>query len=350
MKLRSSVVFGALLAALGACAAPAPSSAPKAVPVPPAVSAADLKNVTLRIGDQTGSSEQVLLQAAGLLDNIPYHVQWSTFTSGPPLLEAANANAVDVGQVGDTPPIFSAAANGWIDIVGALRSTVGDALLVPGDSPIHTLADLRGKTIAVAKGSSANGTLLNTLAKAKLKPGDVTLSYLQPADAYGAFSQHQIAAWAIWDPYVTEATLSLGARELVSGADALNGSGLAAGTQLSNGYTFQVANRQSLSNPGLNTAIQDYVARVAKADLWAKAHPDQWASAYAKETGVPPNVATVAVPRIVLSPIPIDDSVVASEQSLADAFTAAGQLPGKVTMAAFVDRRYNDEIKPLAGS
>lgn len=352
MKSHSLLVLGAVIAglSLSACGAPATSSASQAVPVPPVVSAADLSNVTLRIGDQKGSSEQVLLQAAGLLNNIPYHVQWSTFTSGPPLLEAANANAVDVGQVGNTPPIFSAAAGGRIDIVGALRSTVGDALLVPEDSPIHTLADLRGKTIAVAKGSSANGTLLGTLTKANLKPSDVALSYLQPADAYAAFSQHQVAAWAIWDPYVSEATHNLGARELISGADALDGTGLATGTPPSNGYTFQVANRQSLTNPGLNTAIQDYVARVAKADLWAKTHPDQWASAYAQETGIPLNIATVAVPRLVLSPIPINDSVVASEQTLANTFTTAGQLPGKVNMAAFIDRRYNNEITPLAGN
>lgn len=351
MRLRS-LAIGAVIAVLGlsACGAPATSSAPNAVPVPPSVSAQDLKNVTLRIGDQKGSSEQVLLQAAGLLDDIPYHIQWSTFTSGPPMLEAANANAVDVGQVGNTPPIFSAAANGQIDIVGALRSPVGDVVLVPKDSPIRSLADLRGKTIAVAKGSSANGTLLNTLAKAGLKPGDVNLSYLQPADAYGAFSQNQVAAWAIWDPYVTEATFNLGARELVGGADSLNGTGLAGGTPLSNGYTFQVASRKSLADPGVNAAIQDYVARVAKADLWAKSHPDQWAASYAKDSGVPLNIATAAVPQIVLSPIQIDDSVVNSEQKLADAFTAAGQLPAKVDVAAFVDRRYNNEIKPLAGS
>lgn len=349
MTLRSLLALGIAGLALGlsACGTAPAASSPGKASVPPSVSLAALKNVTLRIGDQKGSSEQVLLKAAGLLDSIPYHVQWSTFTSGPPMLEAVNDNAIDVGQVGNTPPIFAAAANGDIDIVGALRSTAGDAVLVPGNSPMHNLADLRGKTIAVAKGSSANGTLLNTLTRAGLKPTDVTISYLQPADAYAAFSQGSVAAWVIWDPYVSEAVLDLGARKLVSGTDAATGSGLAAGTRLSNGYTFQVANRSSLGDAGKSAAIGDYVTRIAEADLWAKTHGTEWASLYSQQTGIPPNVADLAVPNIVLSPMLIDDAVVTSEQKLADAFYSAGQLPGHVDVNAYVDRRYNGAVGPL---
>ncbi|HEX4362566.1 MAG TPA: ABC transporter substrate-binding protein [Pseudonocardia sp.] len=351
MKLRNLAPLAAVatglaaVLALAACGSPTPAAGPAAVPA--AVSPADLAGVTLRVGDQKGSSLQVLLRSAGLLDSTPYHLQWSNFTSGPPMLEAANANAIDIGQVGNTPPIFSAAANGTIDIVGALRSPVGDALLVPKGSPLTTLADLRGKTIAVAKGSSANGTLFNTLTKAGLKHTDVTLSYLQPSDAYAAFNQGSLAAWAVWEPYVAEAVQSLGARELVSGADALNGTGLAGGTALSNGYSLQVANRASLADAGKNSAIQDYVVRVDKAYLWAKSHPDEWATIYTQQTGIPLSTAKVAVPRLSLSPVAVDDALVASEQQLADAFTSAGQLPGKVDIAGFVDRRYNSVVGPL---
>ncbi|HET6499830.1 MAG TPA: ABC transporter substrate-binding protein [Amycolatopsis sp.] len=354
MKARKRIALGAGAAAvvlgLTACGNAPATTGPAAVAVPAAVSPAQLAAVTLKIGDQKGSSEQVLLQAAGLLDDIPYHVQWSTFTSGPPMLEAINDNAVDVGQVGNTPPIFSAAGNGNIDIVGVLRSPVGDAVLVPKDSTIHSLSDLRGRTIAVAKGSSANGTLLNTLAKAGLKPTDVTLSYLQPADAYAAFTQGSVAAWAVWEPYVTEAVQNLGGRRLVSGTDALNGTGLAGGTPLSNGYTFQVASRTSLGDAGKNAAIEDYVTRVAKADLWAKNHLDQWAEVYARQTGIPLAVAKAAVPGLTLNPIVIDNAVISSEQNLADAFTAAGQIPGQVDMGPFVDNRYNSAIAPLTGN
>jgi sulfonate transport system substrate-binding protein len=351
MKLRNLVLLGTATAALALSACGTSTSVtPAAAPVPSAVDTAQLANVTLRIGDQKGSSEQVLLRAAGLLGSVPYRVQWSTFTSGPPMLEAANDNAIDVGQVGNTPPIFSAAANGRIDIVAALRSSVGDGLLVPKNSTIHSLADLRGKTIAVAKGSSANGTLLNTLTKAGLKPTDVHITYLQPADAYAAFSQGSVAAWAIWEPYDSEAVHNLGARELVTGTDALRGAGLAGGTPLSNGLTFQVANRAALTDAGKNAAIKDYVARIVKADQWARTHLSQWTTLYAQQTGIPKEIAAVAVPKIVLTPIVIDDSVVAAEQKLADAFSTAGQLPGKVDMKSFIDSRYNDTLRPLIGN
>lgn len=309
----------------------------------------DLTKVTLHIGDQKAGS-RALLQAAGELKGVKYKIDWSQFTSGPPLLEAANDNAVDVGEVGNTPPIFSAAANGNIDVVGALRSSVGDSVLVPGNSAIRSLADLRGKTIAVAKGSSANGTLLNTLTKAGLKPGDVTISYLQPADAYAAFSQGSVAAWVVWDPYVTEAVANLGARQLVSGADALHGTGLAGGSPLSNGYSFLTASRAALADAGRNTALADFVTRVDKAEKWAATHLDAWAAIYAQQTGIPFATVKQAIGQIVLSPVPLDDSVVAAEQKLSDAFTAAGQLPGKVAFGSFVDRRFTAEIAPLVAA
>jgi sulfonate transport system substrate-binding protein len=346
MKSRNLTLLATATAilALSACGGAGSTTATTA-PVPKAVSAAQLAGVTLRIGDQKGSSEQVLLQAAGLLKGIPYHVRWATFTSGPPMLEAANDNAIDVGLVGNTPPIFAAAADGKIDIVAALRSSVGDSVLVPKNSPIHDLAGLRGRTIAVAKGSSANGTLLNTLSKAGLKPTDVTISYLQPADAYAAFSQGDVAAWAIWEPYVSQSVSALGARELVSGTEALNGT-----PPLSNGYTFQVANRASLADPGKNAAIADYVRRIDEAEQWATTHQARWATLYAQETGIPQAIATTAVPKLVVRPITLDKSVVAAEQKLADAFTSAGQLPGTVHVDQFVDSRYNTVIEPLTRS
>lgn len=349
MKLREVLALavvaltGALTVTACGGAADSGSVAPGPIPVPGPVSPADLAKVTLRIGDQKGTSAQVLLQASGQLTGLPYQVQWSTFTSGPPMLEAVDAGAIDVGQVGNTPPIFSAAANGAIAFVGALKSAVGDSILVPKGSAAHSVADLRGKRIAVAKGSSANGTLLNALSRAGLKPGDVTISYLQPADANAALSQGSVDAWVVWQPYVTQAIANLGARELVTGADSLSGG-------LSNGYTFQVANRSALADPGRNAAIADYAQRIAKADLWAQQHPDQWAALYAQQTGIPLDVAKQAVPGLVLNPLLIDDGVVASEQKLADAFTDAGQLPGKVDIAAYVDRRYNSVLGPLAAA
>jgi sulfonate transport system substrate-binding protein len=338
------VVAMAIVAATGVAGCAGGADTTTKAAVPSTVDAAALKNVTLRVGDQKGSSIQALLKAAGQLTGLPYQVQFATFTSGPPMLEAANANAIDVGQVGNTPPIFSAAAGGRIDIIGAYRSSAGDAILVPRGSPIHSLADLRGKSIAVAQGSSANGTLLGTLNQAGLQPTDVKLDYLQPSDAYAAFSQGQVDAWAIWEPYVAEAVLANGAQELVSPHDAVNGTGVADGAHLSNGYSFIVAARSSLADPGKNTALADFIVRVAKAQVWAAQHPAQWGPLLAQETGLALPVAQAAAADNKLLPVVVTGSVVQAEQKLADAFATAGQIPGKVDMAAYIDHRFDTAV------
>jgi len=326
-KVIALAATGLLLAACGTAADPATAKEPAPV------SAAELATVTLKVGDQKGGSK-ALLTAAGLLDNLPYKIEWATFTSGPPLLEAVSAGGVHVGRVGNTPPIFAAAAHAKIAAVSSSKGNVAsDAILVPKDSTLRTVSDLRGKTIGVAKGSSAHGQILYTLARAGLSTKDVKLSFLQPADAYGAFNQHQIDAWAAWDPYTSQARLESGARVLADGR----------GT--ANGYTFIVAGTDALADAGVNSALRDYVVRHAKAERWADTHRDAWAKAWAAETGLALPVARSAVQAGPDMPVPLDDKVVGSEQKLADAFTDDGVLPGHVDFAAFVDRRYVGDLK-----
>ncbi|MFE3170431.1 ABC transporter substrate-binding protein [Amycolatopsis sp. NPDC059090] len=330
MHLRNVLAAALLLTGLTACSS---STSDGRAPVPAAVSPADLKKVTLRVGDQKGGVKS-LLTAANQLSGTPYRVEWSTFTSGPPLLEAASAGAIDVGRVGNTPPIFAAASKAKISVVSVAKSNVErETILVPPDSPLTDVASLRGKTVGVAKGSSAHGQLLNTLKKASLSTKDIKISFLQPSEAFAAFTQHQIDAWAIWDPYTAQAQLEAHARVLADGRGA------------SNGLAFETASTTALADPGKNSAIKDFVQRVVKAQLWANSHPDEWARAWAAETGLKPEVAKKAVSAGRDRPIPLDDSVVASEQQLADAFTNEGTLPGKVDFAAFVDRRYGPDIE-----
>jgi sulfonate transport system substrate-binding protein len=343
-----SLLILLVAAALGVAGCASTPAATTNAAVPAAVSSADLAKVTLRVGDQKGGS-QALLTAAGLV-NTPYHIQWSTFTSGPPLLEAANAGAIDIGGVGNTPPLFSAAANAKIAVIAGTQGPVtGDTVLVSKSSAIHTLADLRGKTIAVAKGSSAHGHLLLVLKKAGLTPADVKLSYLQPADAYAAFSQHQVDAWTIWDPYTSQALQQAGARILVDGTDTIGGArpgtpAPADGNALSNGYSFTVASRTSLADAGKNSAIHDYVLRLAKAQVWAAGHLSAWASVWAQQTGLAGTVARAAVVNTTRRPVPLTTALVASEQGLADSFVTAKVLPAKFTFADFVDHRFDSDI------
>lgn len=292
----------------------------------------DLSKVTLTIGDQKGGSK-ALLQAAGDLDNLPYKITWKEFTSGPPLLEALNAGAIDLGGVGNTPPLFAAAAKSKIEVVfGATMGAKGDTIVVPKDSPIKSVADLKGKKVAVAEGSSANYNLLAQLARAGLSYDDIDVKALQPADALAAFSNHHVDAWAIWDPYTSQAELENDARILV------DGSGLV------NGMTFQAANPDALVDKATQVALKDYLKRLGKAQVWSNTHRDEWAKVWSEETGLAPEVTRRAVDRRTSRPTRIDEAVTDSEQEMADAFVKAGLLPAKFDVEEFFSDDYNSSV------
>ncbi|MFJ2748416.1 ABC transporter substrate-binding protein [Streptomyces sp. NPDC087297] len=300
-----------------------------------AATAGSSAKVTLSIGDQKGGNES-LLKAAGELENLDYTIKWSTFTSGPPLLEAVNAKAVDIGGVGNTPPVFAAAAKSKITVVAATHgSSAGEAILVPKGSTLQSGADLRGKKIAVAQGSSAHFQLIASLEQAGLKPTDVTINFLQPADALAAFNSGSVDAWAVWDPYTSQ-VLRTGARVLTSGEGLVNGLG------------FQVAAPAALEDAAKSKAIDDYLKRLQRAQEWVFKHPEEWAKVWAKETGLPYEVALDAVKRSngTRVPVAVDDAAVVSEQKIADTFTELKLIPGKVVFKDFVDTRFNGNLPP----
>ncbi|MEW2114154.1 ABC transporter substrate-binding protein [Streptomyces sp. NPDC005474] len=293
-------------------------------------------SVTLNVGDQKGGSEAVL-RAAGELKNLDYKIKWSTFTSGPPLLEAVNAKAVDIGSVGNTPPVFAAGAGSRITVVGALRGgSQGEAILVPKDSKPRKAADLRGKSVAVAQGSSAHYQLIASLKQAGLTLGDIKVKYLQPADALAAYTSGSVDAWAVWDPYTSQ---------ILKGGQ---GRVLADGEGVVNGLNFQVAAPSALNDSKKAAAVKDFVERLRRAQGWVYAHPDAWAKVWAKDTGLSYEVALASVNRSNATRIPvaIDDALVASEQRIADTFTSLKLIPNKVDFAKYVDRRFNDDLPP----
>ncbi|MFI0150423.1 ABC transporter substrate-binding protein [Streptomyces lydicus] len=293
-------------------------------------------SLTLNVGDQKGGSE-ALLRAAGELDDLPYKIKWSTFTSGPPLLEAVNAGAVDIGAVGNTPPVFAAAAKSKIKVIaGAHSRSDGEAILVKKDSPLKNPAQLKGKSIAVAQGSSANYQLVASLKKAGLTPKDVTLNYLQPADALAAFTRGKVDAWAVWDPYTSQALDQADARVLTTGQG------------LVNGLSFQVAASAALDDKKKAAALKDYTARLRRAQNWVFKHPDAWAKAWAKETGLPQKVTLDAVKRTrgTAVTVAVDKGAVASEQQIVDTFAKLKLIPRTFDFGEFVDPRFNGDLPP----
>ena len=305
------------------------------------VDVASLQDLTLRVGDQKGGTE-ALLRASGELEKLPFTIEFSTFTSGPPQIEAATAGKIDFAVTGNTPPIFGAAANAKVKIVtGYANNASGDAILIPGTSTLASVADLKGKKVAVAKGSSAHGHLLLQLNKVNLTLGpgkDVEPVFLQPADALSAFTSGNVDAWAIWDPYTAIVQLENNPKTLVTAEG------------VSNGYGFGIAGDEALADPRRNTAVRELALGIARAANWAEANPEEWAEQYSAEVGIDPRAGAIAQGRSLRPAIALDDSVVASEQELADAFADSGQLQGQVDFAKFVDNRYDEALAPLFGT
>jgi sulfonate transport system substrate-binding protein len=322
-----------MVTVLAGCVSREQSSGAKEAP--PTVPLSELSDVTLQIGDQKGGTES-LLRAADALNGLPYKVNFSTFTSGPPQIEAATAGKIDFAITGNTPPIFGAAADARVKVVAAYDgSGQGDKILVHDDSPLRTVADLRGKRIAVGKGSSAHGNVLAQLNRAGLSPSDVQLVFLQPADALGAFTQRQVDAWGIWDPYTAQAEADVPVRSIAEATGVTNGAG------------FGVASDETLADPKRNSALSDLLVRYAKAARWAKDNPDKWAQSYAAAVGLDPKVAAASQGRSLRLPVPLSDQLLSSEQELTDLFARSKQISGTPDFKKWVDNRYDSALSPL---
>ncbi len=294
----------------------------------------DLSQVTLRVGDQKGTGLQALLTAAGQLDDVEYKVTWSQFTSGPPILEAINAGSLDFGAVGNAPPVFAAAAGAKIAIVAVSEKQVGgQAIVVPAGSPIKAPADLRGKRVAVAKGSSSNFHLLAVLKKEGLKFDDIRPQYLQPPDALAALSSGKIDAWAIWDPYTAQAEAQTKARILIDGKG------------YANGFEFQITGEDTLTDPARTAALGDWVGRIRRAHQWANDNQDEWTKVYSELTGLDPGIVGTAIKRSSFKDLKLAGDVVEREQLVADAFSEAKLIPAPIKIADIVDTRFDATLE-----
>ena len=292
----------------------------------------DLSKVTLVVGDQKGGS-QALLQAAGDLDT-PYKIDWKPFTSGPPMLDAISSGAVAVGGVGNTPPLFAIDQKKKLKVVSAYsQGASGDAIIIPKDSTITSVKQLKGKKVAVAKGSSANFNLLAQLKDAGLKWSDITPVNLQPTEALAAFKGGSVDAWAIWDPFTSQAQVDAGAKVLSDGKG------------LVNGLAFQVAGDDALDDKATRAALEDYLGRLAKAQVWAATHKDEWSSSWAEETGLSTQITDRAVERRAYTPVPIDDQLIESEQQMFDAFKDQDQLTSDPTLSDWFVTDFNQVVE-----
>jgi sulfonate transport system substrate-binding protein len=301
LRVSAAVTLGAALGTAGLARAASPA------------------NKVVRIGYQKYGTF-VILKARGTLEKRlaaqGATVQWLEFPAGPQLLEGLNAGAVDLGTVGETPPIFAQAGGVDFVYVGNEPAAPGaEAIVIPKNSTIRSVADLRGKKVALNRGSNVHYLLVRALAAANLKYTDIQPVYLAPADARAAFEQNNVDAWVIWDPYFASI-------QHAGGKVLIDGSGLVRNLQ------FYVSSRKyAEQSPDLVRTVIDELRDV---DAWGKANPADVSRVLAPQTGLDPAVVDLALKRYAYGVQPITEEVIAYQQNIADTFTDLKLIPRKL--------------------
>ena len=295
--------------------------AASAIPTLPRASFAQSSAKEIRIGYQkTGvliiARHQAVLEQHFKPQGIA--IKWIEFTSGPPMLEAMNAGSVDFGAVGDSPPVFAQSAGAAIVYAAGAPITNGQGILVPKDSPIRTIADLKGKRVGFTKGSSAHNIVVQTLEKAGLTYADIAPVYLSPPDAGPAFANGSIEAWAIWDPYFAIGESKQNGRILINASD------------VTKTNSFFIANRDFATNK--SRVLQQVIDTIAKAAVWAESHRDDVARSLAAVTGIPLDIQTIAANRASFVIGPVTDDIITTQQGVADRFHRLGLIPKPIAV------------------
>jgi sulfonate transport system substrate-binding protein len=275
----------------------------------------------IRIGYQKNGVLVIARQRATLEQHFEPQgiaVKWVEFSSGPPMLEAMNVGSIDYGAVGDSPPIFAQSAGAAIVYAAGQPITNGQGILVPANSAIRTIADLKGKRIGFTKGSSAHNVVVLTLEKAGLTYADITPVYLAPPDAGPAFANGSIDAWSIWDPYFAIGEIKQNGRILVNASE------------ITRTNSFYIANRDFAKSHG--PLLQQIIDVTSSSAKWAEAHRSEVAKSLSAVTGIPLDIQTVAANRSSFAVGPVTDDIVSTQQGVADRFYKLGLIPKPIVV------------------
>lgn len=286
----------------------------------------EAETLTLNIGFQKYGVLPIIKQRGSLetaLKEQGVNVRWVEFPAGPQLLEGLNVGSVVFGEAGEAPPIFAQAANSnLVYIANQPAAPKAEALIVQKDSNIQTVQDLKGKRIALNKGSNVHYLLLKLLEKNNLKLSDIEAVYLPPADARAAFERGAVDAWVIWDPFFAAAEDQIGARVIATGEN------------LVSNHQFYLADRKfAEQHPQvLKTVVNELNSTTA----WVAKNPDQASKLLEKPTGLSFNVLKSSISRMGFGVSPISAQVAKEQQYVADAFYQQKLIPNQINIQAAI--------------
>lgn len=244
-------------------------------------------------------------------------VRWIEFPAGPQMLEGLNIGSIDLAATGDAPPIFAQAAKAdLIYLAHSVPNPKSEAIVVPENSTIHSVADLKGKRVALNKGSDVNYLLVAALQHAGLSYKDIQPVYLPPADARAAFQKGAVDAWAIWDPYLAEVSANTHARTITTAEG------------LVPHYSFYLASRKfAEGSPKLATQVEKALEENGQ---WANAHKEETAQLLSKATGLGIDYWHTTLSRTDYTTQRMTPAVFAEQQTLADTFSKLHLIPGTI--------------------
>ena len=292
-----------------------------AIALTPAVPA---QNNTLRIGYQKSASLFVLEKANGSLEKklapLGVGVKWVEFPAGPQLLEGLKVGSVDVGFVGEAPPIFAQAAGAQFLYIGNdPAGPEAEALVVPKDSPLRNVAELNGRKVALNKGSNVHYLLVKLLEKHGLKYSDIQPVFLPPADARAAFEKGAVDAWVIWDPFLAAVEKQTGARILADGRGVVNN------------FAYYLAERGFVDKHG--KVIEVLFADLQEQGRWLKGNLRAAAAIIAPLQGLDADVVETSLHRYQFGVVPLTPAVAAEQQKIADVFLELKLIPKAIRVA-----------------
>lgn len=284
------------------------------------------QTTTLNIGYQKYGLLPII-KARGDLDKAlkekGVNIKWVEFPAGPQLLEGLNVGSVSFGEAGEAPPIFAQAANSnLVYIANQPAAPKAEALIVPKDSSIKSIQDLKGKRVVLNKGSNVHYLLLKVLEANHLKLEDIQVVYLPPADARAAFEKGAVDAWVIWDPFFASAEKQLGAKVLATGEN------------LVSNHQFYLADRKfAEQHPDILKAV---VNELNTTTQWVSQHQTDAAKLLEKPTGLPLDVLNTSISRMGFGVQPISNEVAKEQQYVADAFYQQKLIPNKINIQAAI--------------
>ncbi|BES85973.1 sulfonate ABC transporter substrate-binding protein [Pectobacterium araliae] len=281
----------------------------------------------LRIGYQKSATTLVLLKDEGSLENRlrsqGISVKWTEFPGGPQLLEGLNIGAIDFGFTGETPPVFAQAAGAnLVYVANEPASPAAEAILVPKDSPLKSVSQLKGKKVALNKGSNVHYLLIRALYDAGLQYSDITPVYLPPADARAAFENGSVDAWVIWDPFSAAAEKQIEARVLRDGKGIVDN------------YQYYLATRDfATTHPTVITALIEEIRLIGK---HAESDPQAVSRQIAPRLGLSEDITLLTIKRQGYGAQFIVPEVLSGQQGIADTFFDLKLIPKKLDVGQAV--------------